>query len=74
MTCGFSLAVFNTLSLLCVLRVLTILCHGQFLFWCYLFGALGTSCTCLGLLFLSLEKNFFYDSVKDMVYAVDLCC
>lgn len=43
MTCGFSLAVFNTVSLFYIFSVLSIICHEEFLFWPCLLGVLCTS-------------------------------
>jgi hypothetical protein len=55
-TCHFSLEAFNSLSLLYIFRVLTILCLGIFLFWPYMFGVLKASCTWMNLSFSRLGK------------------
>jgi hypothetical protein len=49
-------SIFNILSLLPVLVVLMIICHGIVLFWSSLFGALVASCTWMGIAFSTLGK------------------
>jgi hypothetical protein len=54
--CFFSLIAFNILSLLSVLIVLMIICHGIVLFWDSLFGVLETSCSWMGIDFSRFGK------------------
>lgn len=39
----FSLVDFNTLSVLCIFIILTMICHGKFFYWSCLVGALCAS-------------------------------
>lgn len=55
---NFPLAASNTLSLLCILSVLAMICLGDIFFYSGLFGDLCASCICLGVPFLSLGKLF----------------
>lgn len=66
-SCSFQYFFFCTLNC-----VLTMICHGAFPFWSYLVGVLCASCIYMGMSFLSLGENFFYDIVKGLVYAIDL--
>jgi hypothetical protein len=55
----YSLIACNILSLFSVLIVLTIICHGEILFWSCLFGVLEASCM-NGHLFLKIWEIFYY--------------
>jgi hypothetical protein len=52
----FSLTAFNILSLVPVLVVLMMICHGVVLFWSGLFGVLEVSCTFMGIVFSRFGK------------------
>lgn len=67
----FSLSAFNTLYLLYILSVLTMLFHVDF-FWSCLFCVLCASWICMDMFFLSLGKFSSIDVVKDFVYPGDL--
>lgn len=56
---GFSLAAFNTHSLSCIVSVLTLICHRDFLFWTYLFCILCASWLYMGGPLFRLEKLSF---------------
>lgn len=46
-------------------------CYGNLLFWYHLFHVLGASHICMGV-FPSFENVSFYDSVNDVLYAIDV--
>jgi hypothetical protein len=54
--CFFSLTAFNILTLVSVLVVLMVICHGVVLFWSGLFGVLKVSYTYMGIVFSRLGK------------------
>jgi hypothetical protein len=54
--CFSSLIASNILSLLSVLVVLIILCHGVVLLWSSLFCVLKPSCICMGIVFYRFGK------------------
>lgn len=69
-TCPFSLAAFNTLSLFYVFNVLTMLCYGEFMFWSFLFRILYASCTWISISFSSCWN--FSDFIDNIFCAISM--